>query len=135
MGYKKTVDRGWRREIIVSRHFEGPTDITLGGHVAGIMSVHVDSDTVEVSLRGPTPLEKPLILDTTAPDVVRLYDGESLLNEARPGNLTLDVPDPITYEQAQKAALRDTVTPFENCFGCGSGRRLDNGLHLRAGPV
>ncbi|MHA1113191.1 MAG: hypothetical protein ACTSRY_01630, partial [Alphaproteobacteria bacterium] len=54
---------------------------------------------------------------------------------ARTGNLTLDVPDPITYEQARKAALRDTVTPFENCFGCGSGRRLDNGLHLRAGPV
>ena len=135
MTYKKTVDRGWRREIVINRHFEGPTDLTLGGHISGLMSPHLDSDTVEVTMRKPTFMERPLILDTTVPDRVFLYDGDTLLNEARPAVLDMDIPDMISLDQAKKSACRDTVAAFPNCFGCGSGRTRENGLHLRSGPV
>ncbi|OGA32098.1 MAG: hypothetical protein A3F75_12005 [Betaproteobacteria bacterium RIFCSPLOWO2_12_FULL_64_23] len=132
---KKLVDRGWRRKITISRHFEGPTDLTLGGYISGLMAVHLDSDTVEVTLRKPTLMERPLVLDTTTPDRVFLYDGDTLLNEARPVQLELAIPELISLEQARKAARRETVTAFPNCFGCGSARSEDEGLHLRSGPV
>jgi hypothetical protein len=132
---KGKVDRGWRREITISVHFEGPTDLTLGGYISGLMAVHLDSDTVEVNMRKPTLLERPLILDTTTPDRVFLYDGDTLLNEALPAELEMEVPASISFEQAKKASRRNTVAAFPNCFGCGSGRSENNGLHLRSGPV
>jgi hypothetical protein len=132
---KKSVDRGWRREIRISRHFEGPTDLTLGGYISGLMAVHLDSDTVEVTMRKPTLMERPLVLDTSTPDRVFLYDGDTLLNEARPAELEMEIPEPISLEQARKAARRDAVAAFPNCFGCGSARSEDEGLHLRSGPV
>ena len=135
MAHKKTVDRGWRREIIISRHFEGPTDLTLGGYISGLMAAHLDSDTVEVTMRKPTLMERPLVLDTTTPDRVFLYDGDMLINEARPFELEMEMPEPISLAEAKKASRRDTVAAFPNCFGCGSARTKDNGLHLRSGPV
>jgi len=135
MAYEKTVDRGWRREITISRHFEGPTDMTLGAYISGLMSVHLDSDTVEVTMRKPTRMERPLILDTSVDDRVFLFDGDVLLNEARPVSLEMERPDPITLEQAKGASRRETVAAFPNCFGCGSARTQENGLHLRSGPV
>ena len=132
MVVKGTVDGGWRREITVRKYFEGPTDLTLGGYISGLMAVHLDSDTVEVSMRKPTFLERPLILDTTTPDRVFLYDGDTLLNEARSAELEMEIPSPISFEQAKKASRRDTVVAFPNCFGCGSGRSENSGLHLRS---
>lgn len=135
MAYKKAIDRGWRREIIISKHFEGPTDLTLGGYISGLMAVHLDSDTVEVTMRKPTFMERPLMLDTTIPDRVFLYDGDLLLNEARPIELKMEIPEPISLEQAKKASRRDTAAAFPKCFGCGSARSENKGLHLRSGPV
>ena len=135
MIHGKTVDRGWRRKITISKHFEGPTDMTLGGYISGLMSAHVDSDTVEVTMRKPTLMERPLTLDTTIDDKVLLYDGETLLNEARPAELEMEVHESISLEQAKKASRREAAAAFPNCFGCGSGRTAENGLHLRSGPV
>lgn len=135
MGYRKRVDRGWRREITIRRHFEGPTDLTLGGYISGLMAVHLDSDTVEVTMRKPTLMERPLVLDTTSPERVFLFDGGTILNEARPARLEIEIPELISLEQARRASRRDAVAAFPNCFGCGSARSEDEGLHLRSGPV
>ena len=125
-----------RKQIIFDHRFEGPPNITLGGYLCGVMAVHLDCDAVEVSMRNPTPMGKPLTLDTGTPDLVRMFDGDILLNEARPAELDLELPDPITLEEARKASLRHvTEMPYPNCFGCGSARSDDDGLHLRAGPV
>jgi hypothetical protein len=135
MTENRIVDRGWRREITISRHFEGPTDLVLGGYISGLLAVHLDSDTVEVTMRKPTFMNRPLILDTTTPDRVFLFDGDTLLNEARPVELEMEIPESVSIEQARKASCRDTVAAFPNCFGCGSDRSEDDGLHLRSGPV
>ena len=87
-------------------------------------------------MRHPTPMGRPLILDTGTPHRVFLCEGEKVLNEARPADLELDIPDPISFEDATKASLRHvTAMPYPNCFGCGSGRSEADGLHLRSGPV
>jgi hypothetical protein len=135
MGDHETSGRVWRREIIIDRRYEGPTDLTLGGYISGIMAIHLDTNTVEVTMRKPTYMERPLILDTISPDRVFLYDGETLLNEARPVELDFEIPKPISLEQAKKASRRQTIAAFPNCFGCGSARSEDDGLHLRSGPV
>jgi len=99
------------------------------------MADYIDSETVEVTMRAPTPMGKTLQLYVEAPDRVIMRDGETLLNEARPAELELDLPEPITLEDAAKASERHIPNTFPNCFGCGSGRTQDNGLHLRSGPV
>lgn len=136
MGNNKNTKNGLRQEIIIEKHFEGPTNITQGGYISGLMAQHLETDTVEVTMRNPTSMGKPLILDTSMSDRVLLYDGDKLLNEAIPGELDLDIPEPISLEEAKKASLKHVIEmPFPNCFGCGSGRSEDEGLHLRSGPV
>ncbi|MBW1790240.1 MAG: hypothetical protein JRK53_27135, partial [Deltaproteobacteria bacterium] len=49
--------------------------------------------------------------------------------------LELDIPDPITFEEAVKASRRHVPDTRANCFGCSSLRSEDDGLHLRSGPV
>ena len=56
MADHKKADRGWRREIIIDRRYEGPTDLTLGGYISGIMAVHLDANTVEVTMRVIYPI-------------------------------------------------------------------------------
>jgi len=136
MPLTRKADTGWRREIVISPRFEGPPGITLGGYISGLMAPHLDSETVEVTMRKATPMGRPLMLNTLTPDRVFLYDRDTLLNEARPAaTLEIEPPDSISLEDAKRASLRHTVTPYPNCYGCGSGRAANDGLHLRAGPV
>ena len=86
-------------------------------------------------MRKPTPLGTPLVLDTSEVNRVVLYQGETILNEACPSTLELEAPVTIEIEEAVQASRRNTVNPFPDCFGCGSSRAEDDGLHLRAGPV
>jgi len=133
---EKRLDKGGRREIVIEWRYEGPPNIAHGGYTGGVMAECLDGETVEVTMRKPTPMDKPLILDASRPDVVLLYDGDTLLNEARPAELELDLPEVISLDQARKASLRHvTEMPYPNCFGCGSGRSESEGLHLRSGPV
>jgi len=136
MAKDKNGNNTTRRQIIIDKRYVGPPNMTQGGYISGFMAMHLDSDSVAVTMRNPTPMGKPLALDTSAPDLVLLYDGDKLLNEARPVDLELEIPEPISLEEARKASLRHvTEMPYPNCFGCGSGRSEDDGLHLRSGPV
>ena len=132
----QTGGTGSRWEVTIDKHYVGPTDIAQGGYVGGRMAEYLGSDTVEVTMRNPTPMGRPVIFDTSEPGLVLLYDGDKLLNEARPAKLDMEIPEPVSFEEAQEASLRHvTETPFPNCFGCGAARSEDEGLHLRSGPV
>lgn len=133
------ADANWTRsmpeEVIIDPRFEGPTDITLGGYISGLMASYLDAQTVEVTMRSPTPMGKKLLVSMETPGRVVMRDGDTLLNEARLSELELELPEPITLEQAAQVSERYRPNSFPNCFACGSGRTAENGLHLRSGPV
>ena len=101
-----------------------------------MLAAHVDG-VAEVTLRAPPPLGVPL-------DVVRdgerveLRDGERLVAEAAPveGDLGLDVPAPVTVEEAAEASkgfAGFTHHAYSTCYVCGPDR--SDGLGIYPGPV
>jgi hypothetical protein len=94
----------------------------------------VDADEVEVTLRRPPPLERPL---EVARDngTVRLLDGAALVAEARPAPVDVEPPAPVSLHDAEEARqrhVRDSSPDFRECYVCGV--RAD-GLEVRVGPV
>ena len=61
---KKNNHRNSYAEIVFDRRFQGPFPMAHGGYLSGTMAMHLESDTVEVTMRSPTPIDKPLILKT-----------------------------------------------------------------------
>ena len=119
-------------ELVIDRKFRGPTTSANGGYTCGLLASFLP-EPVEVTLRLPPPLERPL--EVVTDERVELRDGEALVAQAAPAELELDVPDPISFEEAAAAALpegdRDSV--FPECFVCGWAR--EDGMRIYAGPV
>jgi hypothetical protein len=93
---------------------------------------------VDVTLRRPPPLERPLTIDPAPPDRLLLRDGEDVVAEARPTHLELDVPSPPTFAQAQAAAQHYRGFdhhPFPTCFVCGPERAEADGLRIFPGSL
>jgi hypothetical protein len=86
----------------------------------------------EVTLRLPPPLERPLEVQRDG-DLVRALDGDAVVAEAVPAQLELDLPEPLSFDDALRAAEPDLDSPFPECFVCGHAR--DDGLRVFAGPV
>jgi hypothetical protein len=102
-----------------------------------MLAQRVDAEIVEVTLRSPPPLERPL---APAVDVerVELRDGETLIAEAQPAELLLEVPEPVPIEEIERAEPDGhgrwaADHPFPTCFVCGPAR--DPGDGLRVFPV
>ena len=121
---------------IAGRH-TGPPGSGNGGYPCGLLAQLVDTEAVEVTLRSPPPLEQPLeaVADGGR---VELRDGDTLIAEAQPAELLLDVPEPVPMEEIERAE-RDgherwaADHPFPTCFVCGPAR--DPGDGLRVFPV
>lgn len=121
-------------EITFPRHYRGPLTSANGGYACGRLAAFVDADGVEVTLRLPPPLDRQLTVerdDTSA----RLLDGADLVAEARAAALEIDLPDPVSMEDARAARerhVRDWSADFRECFVCGV---REDGLEVRVGPV
>lgn len=119
-------------ELVIDRKFRGPAESANGGYTCGLLASFMHGPA-EVTLRRPPPLERTLEVETEGP--LELRDGNELVAAAAPAELALDVPDPISFDEAAAAALpqgdRDSV--FPECFVCGWKR--DDGLRVYAGPV
>ena len=121
-------------EITFARHFRGPLTSANGGYACGRLAAFVDADEVEVTLRLPPPLDRPLVV-VPGVDGVRLLDGEALVAEARPASVDVDAPAPVSVEVAEESRpkhVRGWSAEFNECFVCGV---RDDGLALRVGPV
>jgi hypothetical protein len=119
-------------ELVIDRKFRGPTGSANGGYTCGLLASFLHGPA-EVTLRLPPPLERPLLV--AADGSVQMLDGDALVAEARPGQLELDVPEPISFDEADASALPggDRESVFPECFVCGWAR--DDGLSIYAGPV
>jgi hypothetical protein len=121
--------------IVIQRRFRGPARSGNGGYTCGLVAGLLDADTVEVTLRLPPPLDRPLLVER-ADDTVRVLDGDVLVAEARATDLELEPPEPVTFADAVALAASrpdDPEHPFPGCFVCGPGR--DEGDALRLVPT
>jgi hypothetical protein len=90
-----------------------------------------------VTLRLPPPLDTPLRVEDDG-NAVRILDGDRLVAEARPAELELELPEPVSYEEASRLSAAhpdDPNHPFPGCFVCGPDRAEGDGLRIRAAPA
>ncbi len=122
--------------LLIARRFRGPRASGNGGYSAGLLAQAVDAPSVEVTLRLPPPLERPLTLHRDGERVL-LHDGDALVAEAKPGDPAVTPPTPPSFAEAEEASrsVGDWGSPdFDECFVCGT-RPEHDGLEIHAGRV
>lgn len=126
-------------EVVIERRFRGPPDSANGGYACGVLAAHLDPDpAVEVTLRAPPPLDRPLLVETAGP-TARLLDGETPVAEAGTAAAPeVTPPEAVTLEQAEAARRGSPMQhkhPYPTCFVCGPERPAGDGLRVTCGPV
>jgi hypothetical protein len=123
--------------ITIPHRFRGPLTSANGGYAAGRLAAFVDADEVEVTLRLPPPLDRPLAVRREGDGAVVLLDGEAVVAEARPGHVSADAPAAVSFADAEDARARHVGVGnqvFRECFVCGT-RDSHDGLEIHAGAV
>jgi hypothetical protein len=120
--------------LTIPARFSGPPGSANGGYTCGRLAQLVGVEEVEVSLREPPPLERPLSVVRDG-DRVELRDGDTLVAEGRPTELLFDVPDAVPRGEVADAqeAGREIWTaehPFPTCVVCGPGREAGDGMRI-----
>src|SRR5262245_36227261 len=121
-------------EIVLPRRYRGPLTSANGGYACGRLAAFVDADEVEVTLRLPPPLDRPLAVEREDGRVL-LVDGEAVVAEARPAEIDVEPPAPVSLAAADAARerhVRDWSPDFRECYVCGI---REDGLEIRVGFV
>lgn len=124
--------------VVIDRRFRGPPDSAQGGYACGLVAERVDGPSAAVRLNQPPPLGRPLDLGTQDDGTVKLLDGDRVIAEGVPADLTLDVRPPVSLEQAGEASARYPWVerhPFPGCFGCGPERSQAEAVAIAMGSV
>ncbi len=124
-------------ELVVEHRFRGPSASGNGGYTAGRVAAFVDAPTVEVTLRLPPPLDRPLQVVRVG-EGVEVRDGDALVAEARPSDVDVEPPRRVGVTEADAAEARyvgEGEHAFPECFVCGPARERGDGLVLRPGPA
>jgi hypothetical protein len=125
-------------EVTIAPRFRGPPDSANGGYTCGVLARFIEGPAVEVSLRAPPPLGRPLSVTGDADRVV-VRDGDTLVADGEPlDSLDLDPPGPVGFDEAEAASRASPLHqhhPFSTCFVCGPDREPGDGLRLIPGPV
>jgi hypothetical protein len=129
-----------RRELRLDPRFNGPAGTANGGFACGSLAALLGGTAVEVTLRRPVPLGRPLQARHDRDGTMLLEDGGALLAEARPAapETELVVPDAATPEEARAAVGAGSYYDdpwFPGCFVCGPARPQGDGLRIFPGPV
>ena len=118
-----------------------------GGYVAGVFAglLGTPEQDVEVTLRSPVPLDKPMQVLRTG-GLATLMDGDTLIAEVKPVQISLQVPELPNVERVRAArdlsySLTDKSNPIMPgrqgfhpvCFCCGAEH--ENGLYVFAAPI
>jgi hypothetical protein len=126
-------------ELRLGERFCGPPATANGGYACGAIAELLGGG-VEVTLRRPPPLSRPLRLlradDRDGTAVV--LDGDELVAEARPATVGLGVPATASPAEARTASARYPLHqshPFPTCFTCGPDRAAGDGLRIFPGPL
>jgi hypothetical protein len=121
-------------QIVIDPRYSGPPGSANGGYTCGLVAAFLDGPA-EVTLRLPPPLGRPLRVEKPR-GRVEVYDGDALVAEAGPATVELDVPEPVTFDEAVEAARGYPgfeTHAFPECFVCGPEREPGEGLRIFAG--
>ena len=91
--------------ISFDRRFRGPLTSANGGYAAGSLATFLDAGPVEVTLRLPPPLERPLAVRNDGGTVV-LLDGAAVVAEARAAELAAARRRASALDEAEAAAAQ-----------------------------
>jgi hypothetical protein len=120
--------------IEIPPHLNGPAGSGQGGYCCGVFAALVGGPA-EVTLRSPVPLGKPLATSVEG-DAASVHDGDRLIAEVRSQPPQVEVPDPVSLQDAERARERFWGTfdeAFARCFVCGQAR--EDSQHVWPGPV
>ena len=120
----------------ISERFRGPPRSGNGGYTCGRLAGHLKG-TVAVRLKAAPPLDAELRIEATD-DEARLFQGQTLLAEARRSQLDLQTPQCPTYAEAEESSrffVGFKNHPFPGCFVCGPERMPGDGLRIFPGAV
>jgi hypothetical protein len=120
----------------IAERFHGPAKSGNGGYSCGRIARHLPG-TVAVRLKVPPPLDTQLRLETDEQEA-RLFDGTTLIGQAKTSALNLSAPPCPSYEDAEKASqsyLGFNMHSFPGCFVCGPQRAPQDGLRIFPGPL
>ncbi|MEQ8486944.1 MAG: hypothetical protein RIB46_21485 [Pseudomonadales bacterium] len=139
--------------LIIPARFRGPPNSGNGGYVAGAVAeqfpgLAAADGVVQVTLRAPIPLDTPMPLTCTAENHLHLSLAGTLIAEAEPVHLTVDVPAPPSFAAALAArggspSLMPNLNPLlpdglgfhPVCVCCGADVAAGEGLRVFAAPV
>ena len=122
--------------LTIEARFNGPDGSANGGYTCGRIA-ELLGGRAQVTLRAPPPLQQPLAVERDG-DGIRIVDGETLIAEAVPATVELEVPAAPSFEQAETASARYPGLQehaFPRCFVCGPERKPGDGLRIFAGPL
>ncbi|MFL1429822.1 MULTISPECIES: hypothetical protein [unclassified Nocardiopsis] len=136
--------------ITIPTTHNGPDGSGNGGYSAGLLAARltdVGGPAVQVTLRVPPPLGRPLAVEAEPGVPLRLIDPEAADAKARliaeaetvaapdapavPGGFV----DPAAAKEAEGRFAGLDLHPFPRCYSCGPERAEGEGLRLFAGRV
>lgn len=123
--------------ISISERFCGPPGAANGGYVCGLLADALPDGDLEMTIRRPVPLGRPLAVEWSD-RVVTLRDGEQVLVEGVETAWAVEPPPAPTLaeaEAAQRGFPRFESHPLPRCFACGTEREPGDGLRIFPGPV
>jgi hypothetical protein len=121
--------------ITISPRFIGPPDSGNGGYTCGLVAGSLPEGPVEATLRLPPPIDRPLRIEHSH-DYAALFDGDQLVADARPADLTVELPERVSLAAARRAADAFDLTEYAvrhhypGCFTCGPQRDAGDGLRI-----
>lgn len=124
------------KTVTIATRFNGPPNSGNGGYVCGLLAGEIDGPS-QATLRVPPPLEKPLTLRRENSGAT-IYDGDTLIGEAKPVAFDLKAPPAPSMQQAREAEKRYPGFHdhrYPTCFVCGTRRPARDGLDLFTGKV
>jgi hypothetical protein len=131
---RERVAESVAESLRIPSRFNGPRGSGNGGYSAGVVAGLLGG-AAEVSLRRPVPLDAGLQVVRDGGEV-RVLDGDALVVEGRASEVDVELPAPVSLEEARLAAQRyrgSTENIFSRCFVCGKAR--EDSFEVFAGPV
>jgi hypothetical protein len=120
--------------MIVPGRYNGPPASANGGYACGLVAALLGGEA-EVTLRVPPPLDRDLAVVHLG-ERVEIRDGETLVAVGERTVVDVEVPAPVSLEEAAEASRSYAGFAhhaYPTCFTCGPERA--DGLAIFAGAV